>query len=111
MVYMLLASSNYVKIGEDKDLSVMTNVDLKKLFPGKKIDRVTEMNLSANQERAEMVKKRLAWKRERLSTGAVTRGGVVDPIKLVVELAPMEIRTLIVGFAHAMERPLMHSAL
>ena len=63
------------------------------------IGKVVETSLSANQERKEMEKKRLVWKSEGLPRqGAVTRGGPVDPATLVVELAPMEIRTfLIVG--------------
>lgn len=66
------------------------------------ISKVTEMNLSANQERAAMEKKKLAWKVEG-STKEETklvRGGPVDPAKLVVELAPMEIRTFFVDFDH-----------
>lgn len=59
------------------------------------------MNLSANQERAEMERKRLIWQvevsPEEEETG-VLRGGPVDPAKLVVELAPMEIRTFIIEF-------------
>lgn len=59
--------------------------------------KVTETSLSANQERAEMEKKRLVWKVEG-SAGAtkVVRGGTVDPTKLVAELAPMEIRTFLI---------------
>lgn len=60
------------------------------------------MSLSANQERAEMEKKRLAWKVEGSSeeeaAAKVMRGGPVDPTKLVVDLAPMEIRTFIIDF-------------
>lgn len=57
------------------------------------------MSLSANQERAEMEKKRLLWKVEGSRDEAkVFKGGPVDPIKLVVELFPMEIRTFIVYF-------------
>lgn len=58
------------------------------------------MSLSANQERTEMEKKKLAWKVEG-STGEpkVVRGGPVDPTKLVVELAPMEIRTFFIDFS------------
>ena len=66
------------------------------------IVEVTELNLSANQERTDMEKKRLEWKVEG-STGEepkVVRGGPVDPAKLVVELAPMEIRTFHVDFDH-----------
>ena len=60
------------------------------------------MSLSANQERVEMEKKRLVWKVEGSSgeTPKVVRGGPVDPKKLVVELAPMEIRTFVIDFCH-----------
>lgn len=39
VVYFLtiLAHQIYAQVGEDKDLSVMTSVELKKLFPGKKV--------------------------------------------------------------------------
>ena len=60
------------------------------------------MSLSANQEKAEMEKKRLVWKvegsAEKKST--VLRGEPVHPEKLVVELAPMEIRTFIINFSY-----------
>lgn len=58
------------------------------------------MTLSGNQEREEMEKTRLDWKVEKEEgdeeESIVVRGGAVDPVKLVVELAPMEIRTFIV---------------
>uniref|UniRef100_A0A5B7CBJ8 Alpha-mannosidase n=1 Tax=Davidia involucrata TaxID=16924 RepID=A0A5B7CBJ8_DAVIN len=95
----LLRLAHLYEIGEDKELSLMTSVELKKLFPGKKISKVTEMSLSANQERAEMEKKRLVWRVEGSSKEPkVVRGGTVDPKKLIVELAPMEIRTFIIDF-------------
>ncbi|XP_068656340.1 alpha-mannosidase At3g26720-like [Aristolochia californica] len=95
----LLRLAHLFEMGEEEDFSVMSTVDLNKLFPSKKISKITEMNLSANQERAEMEKKRLVWN----VVGApkeesVMRGGPVDPYKLVVELAPMEIRTFIISF-------------
>lgn len=63
------------------------------------IIKVTEMSLSANQERGEMEKKRLEWKVIGSSEEhKVVRGGPVDPEKLVVELAPMEIRTFFLDF-------------
>ncbi|KAK9271505.1 hypothetical protein L1049_001864 [Liquidambar formosana] len=90
----LLRLAHLYEIGEDKDYSVMASVELKLLFPNKK-----EMSLSANQERAEMEKKRLVWKVEGSPEEAkVVRGGPVDPAKLVVELAPMEIRTFFIDF-------------
>ncbi|XP_020106647.1 probable alpha-mannosidase At5g13980 isoform X2 [Ananas comosus] len=95
----LLRLVHLYEVGEDKDLSVMASVELKKIFPNKKIIKITETNLSANQERAEMEKKRLKWKVQQGSSGAetVVRGGPVDPSKLVVELGPMEIRTFILN--------------
>ncbi|GAU24694.1 hypothetical protein TSUD_323030 [Trifolium subterraneum] len=66
------------------------------------IKEVKEKNLSANQERTEMEKKRLVWKVEGSSgNGGVSRGGPVDPKELTVELAPMEIRTFIIYFDHS----------
>lgn len=58
------------------------------------------MSLSANQERAEMEKKRFIWKVEGgpSEEPKVVRGGPIDPVELVVELAPMEIRTFFIDF-------------
>lgn len=97
----LLRLAHLYEIGEDKDLSVLTNVELKKLFPRKKISKVTETSLTANQERIEMEKKRLVWKVEGPSSrndAEVKRGRPVDPASLIVELVPMEIRTFIIQF-------------
>lgn len=100
----LLRLAHLYQIGEDKDLSKPTNVELKKLFPRKKIGKVTETSLSANQERTEMEKKRLVWKVEGSSSSGeeskLARGRPVDPKELVVELAPMEIRTFVIDFDH-----------
>ncbi|KAK2983332.1 hypothetical protein RJ640_016070, partial [Escallonia rubra] len=94
----LLRLAHLYEIGEDKELSTMASVELIKLFPERKINTIAEMSLSANQEREEMEKKRLVWKVEGSSHEEpnASRGGPVDPVKLVVELAPMEIRTFIV---------------
>ena len=61
----------------------------------------TETSLSANQKREDMEKKRLVWSAEGSNhkSQRVSRGGPVDPIKLVVELAPMEIRTFLINFS------------
>lgn len=57
------------------------------------------MSLSGNQERSEMEKKRLVWKAEGWNgESKMTRGGAVNPGKLLVELAPMEIRTFVIHF-------------
>lgn len=65
------------------------------------INKITEVNLSANQERAEMEKKRLVWQVKGSSREPeVSRGGPVDPEKLIVELSPMEIRTFVINFNH-----------
>lgn len=60
------------------------------------ISKVTEMNLSGNQERDEMEKKKLNWKVQDSSETKIVRGGGVDSEKLVVELGPMEIRTFFI---------------
>ena len=57
------------------------------------------MNLSANQERSEMEKKRLEWRVEGASEERRgLRGGAFDPTRLEVELATSEIRTFEVEF-------------
>ncbi|GLT27153.1 hypothetical protein SLA2020_021770 [Shorea laevis] len=98
----LLRLAHLYESEEDKDYSVMSSVELKRLFPNKMINKVTEMSLSGNQERTEMEKKRLVWKVDPSSAAeegkVVQRGGAVDPEKLVVELAPMEIRTFVIDF-------------
>lgn len=92
----LLRLAHLYEIGEDSLLSTMTTVELKKLFPGKKINNVLETSLTANQERKEKEKKRLVWKTEEEEEIKVERGAPFDPAKLVVELAPMEIRTFVI---------------
>ena len=70
---------------------------------GFQIKKITETSLSANQERTEMERKRLVWKVEGFSEEEepkVVRGGPFDPAKLVVNLAPMEIRTFIIEFSY-----------
>ncbi|KAL0429671.1 UNVERIFIED_CONTAM: putative alpha-mannosidase [Sesamum radiatum] len=96
----LLRLAHLYEVGEDKDLSVTATVELKKVFPNKKINEVKETSLSANQERAEMERKKLSWKVEGSNPkqDTVSKGGRVDPVKLIVELAPMEIRTFIIDF-------------
>ncbi|KAF3955297.1 hypothetical protein CMV_019472 [Castanea mollissima] len=99
----LFRLAHLYEVGEDTDLSVMTSVELKKVFPNKKIKKITETSLSANQERTEMERKRLVWKVEGSSEEEepkVVRGGPIDPAKLVVNLAPMEIRTFIIEFSY-----------
>ncbi|XP_041998923.1 probable alpha-mannosidase At5g13980 isoform X1 [Salvia splendens] len=93
----LLRLAHLYEVGEDKDLSSLATVELKRVFPHRKINKIKEMSLSANQERAEMERKRLSWKVEGSDTGhrSDSRGAPIDPVKLVVELAPVEVRTFI----------------
>ncbi|XP_076898589.1 putative alpha-mannosidase At5g13980 [Bidens hawaiensis] len=109
----LLRLAHLYEIGEDKDLSVTSRVELKKLFGKRKVIKVSEMSLSANQGREEMEKKRLVWKVEgsKNDEPAAQRGGPVDPQKLVAELAPMEIRTFIVTLGKTLSRRLVSSDL
>lgn len=57
-----------------------------------------ESSLSGNQEKAEMEKRRLIWKVDGPAGEEVKRGEAVDAVELVVELAPMEIRTFMIKF-------------
>lgn len=70
------------------------------------IGKVTETSLSANQEREEMEKKRLVWKSQASSaqTSKVTRGRAIDQAELILELGPMEIRTLLIEFSNKSDR-------
>ncbi|KAL1201363.1 putative alpha-mannosidase [Cardamine amara subsp. amara] len=100
----LLRLAHLYEVGEDKVLSGVASVELKKLFPGKKIGKVTEMSLSANQERSVMEKKRLVWKVEGEGSYGeekkAKRGREIDPRKLEMELYPMEIRTVLIRLEH-----------
>ncbi|XP_031105302.1 probable alpha-mannosidase At5g13980 isoform X1 [Ipomoea triloba] len=106
----LVRLAHLYEVDEDKDLSTVTNVELKKLFPGRKIKKVNEMSISANQEREEMEKKRLVWKAAGSSNGQkASRGGPIDPVKLIVELAPMEIRTFVIRFSSELSMKVLNS--
>ncbi|CAI9094982.1 OLC1v1030829C1 [Oldenlandia corymbosa var. corymbosa] len=63
------------KIGEDEDYSVTPNVELGKLFSDRKISKIAEMNLSANQERSE-------WRRRDL-IGGQKKGVMSNRMKMV----------------------------
>lgn len=74
---------------------------IKFLLCSLQINKITEVSLSANQERDEMERKRLVWQvKGSPPEPKVWRGGPVDPENLIVELAPMEIRTFIISFRH-----------
>ncbi|XP_014501898.1 probable alpha-mannosidase At5g13980 isoform X1 [Vigna radiata var. radiata] len=95
----LLRLAHLYEIEEDKYLSVKATVELKKLFSSKQIKKITEVSLSANQERAEMERKRLVWQvKGSPRESKVWRGGPVNPENQIVELAPMEIRTFVISF-------------
>ncbi|OIW19935.1 hypothetical protein TanjilG_30849 [Lupinus angustifolius] len=95
----LLRLAHLYEILEDAQLSAVATVELKKVFPKKQINKVSEVSLSANQERAEMERKRLVWQVEGLPQNRkLVRGRPVDPEKLLVELHPAEIRTFIISF-------------
>jgi alpha-mannosidase len=104
----LLRLAHLYEAGEHKDLSALASVDLKRVFPDKKIVKIVETSLSANQERSAMEKKRLKWKVEGPPADEkIVRGGPVDPSKLVVDLGPMEIRTFLINFAPQSGKQLM----
>ncbi|CAA0412387.1 unnamed protein product [Arabidopsis thaliana] len=101
----LLRLAHLYEAGEDNDYSKIAKVELKKLFSGKMIKEVTEMSLSANQEKVKM-KEKMKWKveGEAEQPSSPLRGGPVDKSTLVVELGPMEIRTFLVQFYQKQRR-------
>uniref|UniRef100_J3KV59 Alpha-mannosidase n=1 Tax=Oryza brachyantha TaxID=4533 RepID=J3KV59_ORYBR len=104
----LLRLAHLYEAGEHKDLSALASVDLKRVFPDKKIGKIVETSLSVNQERAAMEKRRLKWKVEGPPADEkIIRGGPVDPSKLVVDLGPMEIRTFLINFSQQSGKQLM----
>eukprot|EP01018_Ginkgo_biloba_P017384 Gb_01270 [translate_table: standard] len=96
----LLRLAHLYEAGEDVELSKVTEVELKNVFANRKISKITEMSLSANQEKSKMKVKK--WRVEGYENGQQAEGGVrggpVDEDKLIVELGPMEIRTFILLF-------------
>lgn len=62
------------------------------------ISKIKETSLSANQDKSEM--KRMSWQVEGAAQkeAAPSRGGPVDASSLIVEVAPMEIRTFVLTF-------------
>uniref|UniRef100_A0A7N0T7N2 Alpha-mannosidase n=1 Tax=Kalanchoe fedtschenkoi TaxID=63787 RepID=A0A7N0T7N2_KALFE len=96
----LLRLAHLFEADEDRDYSTMATIELKKLFYSKKISKVTETGLSANQERSLMEKNKLTWKVEGSpgKEAKAVRGGPIDPTQLSVELHPMEIRTFLIYF-------------
>ncbi|KAJ0693706.1 putative alpha-mannosidase [Helianthus annuus] len=91
----LLRLAHLYEAGEDVDFSTLVKVELKKVFAHKTIKKIKETSLSANQDKSAI--KKMPWKVESKSeTGSRTvKGGPIDPLTLVVELGPMEIRTFI----------------
>ncbi|XP_057783917.1 LOW QUALITY PROTEIN: alpha-mannosidase [Salvia miltiorrhiza] len=94
----LLRLANLYEAGEDPDYSKLAKVELKKMFAGKTITKIKETSLTTNQERSEM--KRVTWQVEGTTQNeaAPNRGAPVDASSLVVEVAPMEIRTFVLSF-------------
>lgn len=98
----LLRLAHLYEAGEDAEYSKLAKVELKQMFYGKEIKEINEMSLSANQKKSEM-RPRLEWRVEGDQKAAKherrpLRGGPVNGSTLVVELAPMEIRTFLLKF-------------
>ncbi|KAJ7944151.1 Alpha-mannosidase [Quillaja saponaria] len=94
----LLRLAHLYEASEDAEYSMLAKVELKKLFVGKTIKEVKEVSLSTNQEKSKM--KRMKWKVEgdNGEEPIVVRGGPVNNSTLVLELGPLEIRTLLLKF-------------
>ncbi|EFJ24866.1 hypothetical protein SELMODRAFT_100184 [Selaginella moellendorffii] len=89
----LVRLAHLFEAGEDDTLSKPANVQLKQLFWHWEIQGVNELSLSTNQDKSSM-KRRMEWKVAEKSEGGAKRGARIDQKSLLVELGPMEIRTL-----------------
>ncbi|XP_024541409.1 alpha-mannosidase isoform X1 [Selaginella moellendorffii] len=95
----LLRLAHLYEAGEDIELSTVVRVDLQKIFGLRQVASVVELNLSANQERASM--KPLQWQLDPNVEDAAAvhvRGPLLKPGDRHIDIAPMEIRTLLVTF-------------
>ncbi|KAK7250817.1 hypothetical protein RIF29_33527 [Crotalaria pallida] len=94
----LLRLAHLYEPSEDVEHSVLTKVELKKLFARKMIKELKEVSLSANQDKSEI--KKLTWKVEgdKEQESQAVKGGPVNSLDFVVELGPMEIRTFHLKF-------------
>ncbi|MCO5552105.1 hypothetical protein L7F22_005615 [Adiantum nelumboides] len=94
----LIRLAHLYELNEDEELSTKAYVNLKNLFPNRQVQSIKEMSLSANQKKSEM-KGPLKWKVEEdgMIQQATQRGGPVNDQDLIVELAPIEIRTFLLS--------------
>lgn len=93
-------------VNEDAELSVDVTIDLAQLFSGFgcKIISVTEMSLSLNQLRSDLVNNKIIWKTA--EDAVKERNGKVKAARslrsssdTVVTLSPMQIKSFVVSFA------------
>lgn len=92
----LLRLANIFEVKESEKLSKMATVNLSKIFPNKKIEKIVEVSLSANQKKSEM--RKLKWRIEGdQDSQRVLRGGPLRENDPNIEIAPMEIRTFLIS--------------
>eukprot|EP01018_Ginkgo_biloba_P031211 Gb_14161 [translate_table: standard] len=94
----LLRLAHLYEIGESDKFSSAARVDLQKLFSGRKIKEIVELNLSAVQEKSQ--KKSLNWQVEG-EKNSFHRSAYRNEIKdegSIIELTPMVIRTFLLDF-------------
>ncbi|KAG6556620.1 hypothetical protein Mapa_001561 [Marchantia paleacea] len=92
----LFRLAHLYEIGEDI-LSAVANVDTQALFGKKRIDKIEEVTLTANQKKSDV--KPLQWNVEgNISSTVPLRGHHHKKHEVLVELGPMEIRTFIASF-------------
>ncbi|KAJ7563275.1 hypothetical protein O6H91_03G104000 [Diphasiastrum complanatum] len=95
---LLLRLAHIYEANEDAELSQVATINLENLFAHRKIDKLLELSLSANQLRSKM--KTLKWKHESGAqmVGSPIRGARIKDGQFSIEIAPMEIRTLSIKF-------------
>jgi hypothetical protein len=90
---MLVRLGHQYARNENSTYSQPVNVDLSALFPNATIVSVVEKTLTGNQNWKDYLDRRLNW------TGTPSQRERIDPLKPVVTLQPMDIRTFYVELA------------
>ncbi|KAL3687509.1 hypothetical protein R1sor_013818 [Riccia sorocarpa] len=93
----LFRLAHLYQVGEDKTLSAVASVDTQALFGKRRIDKIEELTLTANQKKSDV--EPLKWTVEgEENLLHPKRGRKHDKHEVLVELAPMEIRTFVATF-------------
>ncbi|KAL2629535.1 hypothetical protein R1flu_014221 [Riccia fluitans] len=93
----LFRLAHLYQVGEDNVLSAVASVDTQALFGTRRIDKIEEVTLTANQKKSDVEPLQWTVEKEPNSPNPM-RGRKHEKNEVLVELAPMEIRTFVATF-------------